>query len=177
MENWKDINGWEGLYQISDHGNVKSLPRKVKGREEIILDVLGCIRKPRVGKCGYYYINLKNSGISKTVKNHRLVAQHFVDGYEDGLVVNHKDGNKLNNHYSNLEWVTLSRNSIHALEIGLYETPKGFNHSQSKTNNAHVLIMRSLSKIGFTNRELSDSFKIPVSHIRRIVKKERWKHI
>lgn len=60
-----------------------------------------------------YYLNAKRFFV------HRLVAYHFVDGYQDGLVVNHKDGNKLNNEADNLEWVTRSENDLHAFKLGL----------------------------------------------------------
>ena len=109
IEIWKDIKGFEGIYQISNLGRARSLKRN---RVYIL--------KNNIDTHGYYYIipyvNKKNY---THYKIHRLVALYFVSGYKKGLVVNHKDGDKRNNHYSNLEWVTSSENNQHAYNIGL----------------------------------------------------------
>lgn len=113
-EIWKDIPDYEGLYQISNFGNVKSLSNNKGHYRELI-------RKPRINKQGYYYLCIWKNGQAKTVKNHRLVAQMFIPNPENKICVNHKDGNKLNNHVDNLEWVTYSENTIHAINIGLVD--------------------------------------------------------
>lgn len=123
---WKDIFGYEGLYQISSNGLVKSLPRVVLSlltnhwypkKERII--------KPEVTKkgLGYYRVQLcKNDSIEKALV-HRLVAQAFIPNPKNKPQVNHIDGNKLNNHISNLEWTTVSENAQHAIVTGL-KNPK-----------------------------------------------------
>lgn len=96
-------------YEISNFGNARSLKR---GR---IYNL-----KLNIDTHGYYYIiPYVNKKTYTHYKIHRLVAKYFVNGYEKGLVVNHKDGNKLNNVYTNLEWVTPSENNLHAFRIGL----------------------------------------------------------
>ena len=105
MEIWKDIEGYEGYYQISSMGNVKN----VKTNKLLLGDV---------NRVGYKRVILY-SPVKKRFFVHRLVAYHFVDGYQDDLVVNHKDGNKINNCVDNLEWVTRSENDIHAFKLGL----------------------------------------------------------
>ena len=97
---WKDIPGYEGLYQVSDCGQVKSFPRK--GAKERIL-------KPRLTQNGYHYVNLCKNGNRKTCKVHRLVALAFLDG-DHSLTVNHIDECKTNNHVSNLEYLTREDN-------------------------------------------------------------------
>lgn len=100
MEVWKDIKGFEGCYQISNLGRVKSLERvTVNGRivHERIL-------KSRVNKQGYEYICLQFNGSRKAVKIHREVAKAFIPNECDYPEVNHKDENKLNNSAPNLEW-------------------------------------------------------------------------
>ena len=134
MELWKNIEGYEGKYQISNKGNVKSLFDN-KGNEREL------IRKARIGNTGYYYVNLWLGCKSKSKKIHRLVAEHFIDNPDNKPCVNHKDGNKLNNTVENLEWCTLSENSKHAVEHGLMVMPKGvknymFNRHGAKNPNS-----------------------------------------
>jgi len=113
MEIYKDIEGYEGLYQISNTGKVKSI---------------NCILKPRLGERGYLYVNLYNNTKRKTWKIHRLVALHFVKNPDDKPEVNHKDTIKTNNNSNNLEWVTRSENEQHAHKHNLKNLPKGKEH-------------------------------------------------
>jgi len=89
MEEWKDIKGFEGLYQVSSFGNIKSK----KG-----------LLKPIYHHTGYYKVNLHRGGKRKEFLIHRLVAEHFLVSNPLLTQVNHKDENKSNNHVDNLEW-------------------------------------------------------------------------
>lgn len=100
-EEWKDIKDWEGYYKISNLGRVLSVKSNV-------------VKSLDVNSCGYLRTQLCKNGVSCKRFVHRLVAEHFIDGYFDGAVVNHKDFNKDNNSIDNLEWVTRSDNSKHA---------------------------------------------------------------
>ena len=93
-EIWRDIEGYEGLYQISNKGNVKSL---YNGSERIL--------KPRDNGRGYYKIELYNDGVRKYFKLHRLVAQAFIPNPHNLPEINHRDENKKNNCVENLEWI------------------------------------------------------------------------
>lgn len=116
-ENWKDIEGYDGLYRISDHGRVQSLRRS----------------KPRFLKCSPDRYGYRSCSIYKNKKEkffyvHSLVALHFLpepDGNigngGDEYTVNHIDGNKMNNHYSNLEYITRCDNLVHGWENGLFD--------------------------------------------------------
>ena len=104
-EIYKEIPGWEGLYLISNFGNVLSLKNNLK-------------LKPIVNNMGYGRIQLFKNGYKTRHYIHRLVAENFVDGYFEGAVVNHKDFNKMNNRADNLEWVSPSENSKHAYDNG-----------------------------------------------------------
>ena len=106
-ELWKDIKGYEGNYQISNLGNVfnKNWNRPVKSQ----------INKGN----GYYEVHLSKHSKRKHFTIHRLVAIHFVENPNNHEFVNHKDTNKHNNLYSNLEWVTKSENGLHAGRAGL----------------------------------------------------------
>lgn len=88
--------------------------------------VVGLTLKPRISAHGYYYVNLYKNGKRQTVKNHRLVALHFIPNLENKPEVNHKDGNKLNNRVDNLEWATSQENIIHGINMGLINAKKTF---------------------------------------------------
>ena len=103
LEIWKPIPGFESYGKVSNLGRVVSAAGKQ--------------RKTFVSKNGYERIGF--NGGKHTITVHKLVAIAFCDGYKDGLCVNHKDGNKLNNVDSNLEWVTHSQNIKHAFDIGI----------------------------------------------------------
>jgi hypothetical protein len=117
MENnaeiWKDIVGFEGLYQISNYGNVKSCRRYVNAKfgKRVVNEKLLSLGKD---KDGYFMAILCQDGIKKTVKIHRLVANAFIDKFDDKNIVNHIDSNKSNNIVSNLEWVSSLENSCHS---------------------------------------------------------------
>ena len=107
-EIWSDIVGYEGHYQISTFGRVKSLK---KGREKILM--------PFIDKDGYFSIALSKESTVRKFKIHRLVAQAFIPNLDDKPHINHIDGNKMNNHVSNLEWCTNRENNYHAIKMGL----------------------------------------------------------
>ena len=96
MEIWKDIKGYEGLYKVSNYGNVKSLNYNHTGKERLL--------KPKIET--YYRITLSNYGVVKLYLIHRLVAEAFIPNPDNLPQVNHKDENKHNNHVYNLEWCT-----------------------------------------------------------------------
>ena len=103
MENWKQIKGYEGIYEISDLGNVKRTYKN--GKIKFLKPVPTSEGYPSVGLC----INNK----SKTTTIHSLIAKHFLP--ITGEVVNHIDGNITNNAISNLEWVSIRENTCHAM--------------------------------------------------------------
>jgi hypothetical protein len=114
-EKWKDIQGFENRYQVSDKGNVRALNFKRTGQTKLLkLNV----------HCGYYYVNLYEKGKYKTFRVHRLMALAFIENPQNKPFINHKDGNKLNNSLENLEWCTPKENTIHALKTGLAQSPK-----------------------------------------------------
>lgn len=122
MEIWKDIKGYEGIYQVSNLGNVKSLERK----ESYCLNGKKIIRKREekiLSKCvdnqGYVIVALSLKRKIKYFKVHRLVATYFVDNPKNNDVVNHIDCNKVNNNANNLEWCTTKDNINHAFKNNL----------------------------------------------------------
>lgn len=108
-EEWRDIKGYEGLYQVSNLGRVKSLERYKKNRGKMQL-VEGTIRMPRIEKNGYARVDLCKDGKRKMHCVHRLVTEAFVPNPENKPQVNHIDEDRSNNNANNLEWVTNKEN-------------------------------------------------------------------
>lgn len=102
-ENWKDIAGYEGLYQVSDKGRIKSICSHVRLQNGELMKKKPHILKPQ-NRCGYRCVNLFKDGSLHTVNIHRLVAESFLPNPHNYPVVNHKDENKTNNNVGNLEW-------------------------------------------------------------------------
>lgn len=102
-EVWRDIDGYEGLYQISNLGRIKSLPKKTKQKTTFL--------RPGVNSVGYANVVLHKNGEKHNYKVHRLVARAFIPNSEDLPCINHKDENKLNNNVSNLEWCSVKYNT------------------------------------------------------------------
>ena len=121
-EIWKEIIGYEGLYQISNLGRAKALAReyysgKTKSSKKFTKE-----RIMPLGSHVYHGVYLCKTGIVKRVEIHRLVAIYFIPNPMNKPCVNHKDGNKYNNHFNNLEWVTHKENSTHAkIHLGAFK--------------------------------------------------------
>ena len=117
-EIWKDIKGYEGLYQISNYGRVLSLhPHKCKRINPII-------KKNEIIKNGYERVELCKNSKKERKLVHVLVASAFISNIENKTEINHIDGDKNNNHVTNLEWVTHSENMKHASDNGLVDVKK-----------------------------------------------------
>lgn len=114
---WKDIKGFEGLYQISNTGDVKSLAR-YKNHYSKKVYVPECIRKPGKDKNGYLIIPLNLKGKKYMRKIHRLVAEAFIPNPDNKPVVDHIDCDVTNNNVSNLRWATIKENNKYINDNG-----------------------------------------------------------
>ncbi len=114
-EVWKDIEGYEGYYQVSNLGRVKSLRvKKYSHKQKQPIDVFReRILNPYFNTKKYLFVDLKKGGKRKTQQVHRLVAKAFIPNPDDLPQVNHKDENKQNNCANNLEWCTNQYNSTY----------------------------------------------------------------
>ena len=126
MEIWKDVRGYEGLYQVSNHGRVASLNRVQKDKNGRDVRYQGKMLIPHPNSSGYLRVQLKSKEKSDLYFVHRLVALHFVNNPMPNIysIVNHLDCNYLNNRADNLEWTTLQGNSQHAIQNGRMKRTK-----------------------------------------------------
>lgn len=139
IEEWKDIKGFEGFYQISNSGIVKSLGGwcgTAKRKEKI--------RSTSLTHDGYVKVRLIHQGKDKTMRVHRLVAEAFIPNPESKSTVNHKDGNKQNNVVENLEWVDRKEQMVHAYKMGLKTSRLGSENSNAKLTDEQVKEIRKL---------------------------------
>lgn len=121
-EIWKDIKGYEGLYQVSNLGRVKSLKRVILRNNQhgkYFVEKEEKILKQFIQKKGYLRISLSQNGESKFLQVHRLVAQAFINNPDNKETVNHINGIKTDNSVKNLEWCTNAENLQHSYMIGL----------------------------------------------------------
>jgi hypothetical protein len=116
-EVWLPVKGYEGYYEVSNLGRVKSIERKAKVCGGGFRIVKNRILKNSLNNTGYYRVNLKKKNKNNIYLVHRLVALGFIENPENKRTVNHKDGNKINNNISNLEWNTDLENITHATKV------------------------------------------------------------
>ena len=164
MEIWKDIPGYEGKYQASTDGRIRSLwYRGQKGNIQIL--------RPR-GLGNYLGVQL---GAGNNQYIHRLVALAFLPDVKKE--VNHKNGDKHDNRLQNLEWVTASENKHHAFESGL-RTNYGENHPLSKLSNDDVRnIRRRYRENHDTQWRIAEDYGISQQHVSDIISGRRWNRL
>lgn len=148
MEHWKDIDGFEGLYQVSDKGRVRSLDRVVLATrygKPLPITKKGRVLRTSVKKDGYVSIQIYKDSKYYTFTVHRLVAKAFVENPDNLPEINHIDGNKQNNTVDNLEWCTRGYNIRHAFKTGLYN-PDNRRHNRKKVVRSDGVVFDSLTQ-------------------------------
>jgi len=183
MEIWKDIKGYEGMYQVSNLGRVKSLERLTffkNGRKPRLEKEM--IKRPALDGKGYNRMCLRKHDIPNTFKLHRLVAEHFIPNPDNKPQVNHINGDKLDNRVENLEWMTNDENMHHSkinkLRIG--KMPSAENHSNSKLTNEQVRYIRSVYKKSsreFGGGALAKQFNMSIPSIIKIIHKKTYTNV
>src|ERR1051326_2347282 len=156
-EEWRPAVGFEGQYEVSNHGRVRTVSRLMPGF---------------VSGAGYHQVNVIHTEIKKGKRTkkrsvHLLVAEAFLGPRPKGMVINHKDGNKRNNNASNLEYMTQPDNLRHAWVTGLMR--KGEDRPETKLTNADVLeIKRLLTHRKLFHREIAERFGVKREVVSRI---------
>lgn len=176
MEKWRNIKGYEKLYQISDLGRVRSLDKKILHLGSY-RTIKGKIIKSHINSKGYYRIDLHDNKKKKKYLISRLVGFAFISIIKNKPNINHKDGNAQNNNASNLEWCTQKENVIHAMKMGLMKM-NGEDNPQSKLTEKQVIEIRNKYKSGdFHEKELAIKYGINSGTISEIINRKLWRHI
>ncbi|MBM6637480.1 NUMOD4 domain-containing protein [Staphylococcus xylosus] len=172
-EYWTEVKGYEGLYQVSNLGNIKSVDRDIN-RSTGLMHLKGKPMSQYIGNRGYPKVSLCAGGECKRHLVHRIVATAFLPNPLNKAYVNHIDGNKQNSNLENLEWSTPTENSLHAHKHGLANVGRGEKQHSAKLTVDKVKYIRESSK---TVRELSLMFKVSKQAIRDVKMKRSWKHV
>lgn len=166
-EIWRDVVGYEGLYQVSNMGRVKSF---FNGVEKI--------RKPVLANPGYLSLVLYKDNVPTAKRIHVLVAQAFIPNPDNKSEVNHRFGDKIDNRVSELEWVTPAENKQHAYDIGLKRS--GCDHPLAKFTEEQVRYIRQVCIPGdpeFVISALARKFNVRIEAVSKIYHRERYKNV
>lgn len=171
LEIWKDIQGYEGIYQVSNLGVVRSLPRKGSPRLNYL--------KGGLDTSGYPIVGLVRQVGSrpKTTKVHTLVANAFLVKGEKCTDVNHINGVKADNRVQNLEWVTHSDNLKHAFRTGLKSQHGDLHHSKILTSNLVKEIFAKYKPRKVTRKHLAEEYGVSEATVKSIISKRNWRSI
>mgnify|MGYP000265356619 CR=1 FL=1 len=192
-EVWKEIESTNGAYEVSSHGNVRSVERTVIRSNGCPHSVRSRILKAATDSCGYHRVALSVDGKLTTHKVHRLVASAFIPNPCNKPQVNHIDGIKTNNNPENLEWVTNKENINHAIKNGLIRMQyspierirsvnktikKGSLNGFSKLTEKDVIeIRQKYTPTVYTRGMLAKEYGVKVATIKDVVNRKSWKHV
>lgn len=165
LKEFKTIPKWQGYYKINENGQVLSLNYRRTNKP--------CLIKPNKNKIGYIYYNLNKKGIGYKFLAHRLVALTFLNNDDpiNKTQINHKDGNKENNHISNLEWCTPSENRIHGIKSGLITFKHGQAHRSAILTDKQHQYIKELYNKGYNKTQLVDIFNVSMATINKYLNK------
>lgn len=173
-EEWRPIPGWEGLYEVSSYGRVRSHGRVVKrGRGEWLKP--GRILRGAIDRYGRPIVGLSRDGVSSTQVVHQLVLIAFHGPRPPGMFGCHNDGNPANNHVSNLRWDTPASNTADMFRHGTATV--GERAASAKLCNADVSRIRTLLAEGWTPIEIASEYKVHRRTISDIARGKTWRHL
>lgn len=178
-EIWKAIPGYEGAYEVSSMGRIRSLQRLVTSRWG---DGSTRLHRARIlilhtDVDGYRWATLFRGAKPKNVRAHGAVLSAFVRLKREGEECNHIDGDKKNNTPENLEWVTARENTAHAFRTGLRRPMRAGGHAQSKLSEEQVRAIRSRFDAGETQNVMAKEFKVCRQTIGNVVHRKKWRSV
>jgi hypothetical protein len=177
-EVWRNIEGYEGIYEVSSLGKIRSLDRVVVNKLGRRCHFRGREIKP--SKCkiwGYWRLMLCQECKCSSFQVHQLVARAFLGEKPQGKQINHIDGNKDNNAASNLEHVTPTENCNHYLALGLRDSMRGERHFRAKVTAEQVREMRRLRASGSILKDIAEEFDVCISTASKITNGSAWSHV
>jgi hypothetical protein len=169
---WVDIAGWEFRYQVSEDGRVRSKDMIVNAKGNKSARRKGRELTPVVKSNGYLCVSLSHGGVCVQEGIHRLVARAFIGVCPDGNHVLHSDGDKSNNHVSNLRYGTPADNHLDTLAHG--RRLRGAAHPMAKLDEVGVKFIRQQTK---ATKSLAEKFGVCREHIHAIQNYRCWKHV
>lgn len=176
-EIWKDIPKFEGYYQISNLGNIRSLDRVVTRKHLHPNKITGVHIKYSINTKGYIYARVNVNAKKTIIYPHRYVALLFIPNPENKPEVNHKKGIKKDNRASELEWVTRKENMRHAMDTGLNDS-NGEKSGKAKLKNEDIINIRNEYKGKYGQYcELGRRYGVSNNNIKDIVNRVTWRHI
>lgn len=175
QEQWNPVSGYEGWYEVSNLGNVRSVDRIVFHHRTGSAKWKGKRLFQKANRNGYIMVTLVRQRKRMTFTVHKLVADAFIPNPRGVLYVDHVDGNRQNNRLDNLERVTMLENNQRARAKG--RLPVGERVWTAKLTSAQVVEIRRKYKDGATPSALSQEYGIDASHIGKIGRGEKWRHI
>lgn len=173
----KEIPGYKGLYAVTEDGRVWSYPKTWKCGRGRVDRHEGKFLVLYESKLGYTKVGLTDN---RHPFVHRLVALAYIPNPMNLPKVNHKDANKKNNHYTNLEWCTQKENVQHAWRLGIAAKPPhglGAKNTMAILNESEVIEIRALYDFGFSAKEIREAYPIGLGGFYDIVRRKNWTHI
>jgi hypothetical protein len=171
VEEWRPVPGYEGIYEASNEGRIMRVGPRSDGRH-----CARTILRPKIQ--GYARVSLCHNGEVATVLVHRIIAATFLGPCPEGKESNHKDGEKLNNRDTNLEYITHSENHFHRYRVLGH---KGHNRVGEAAGRALLsatqVVQIRQAKGTMTHRELAQQFGVSRSTITSVMRRVNWKHI
>jgi hypothetical protein len=176
MEEWKDVPEYEGLYQVSTLGRVRSVDRVVRSGNWLHPYKGKVLAQRRVWN-GYLQISLSKEGRIKQIMTAHLVLATFVGPCPPGMECCHFDGDRKNNMIDNLRWDTRSSNGYDRVRHGTHVDNKGERNVFARLTEKDVKEMKRLYRRGFSVAELVKMYSVTPSSIRNVVYGRTWTHV
>lgn len=174
---WRDVVGYEGYYQVSNYGQVKSLDRYVEYRNRGSRIHKGKLLKPQYGNCRYMQVGLRKNKVNTRKLVHRLVAEAFIDNPQVKSCVNHLNSERTYNNVINLEWTTHRENTRHSINAGIFNSAGEASNSAKLTNESVYKIVNLIDSGDMTFIEIANMFGVSKSVIGKINTGDTWNHI
>jgi hypothetical protein len=177
MERWVAINDYEGLYEVSNLGKVRSIARKITYSDGRVYNYPSKILS--INFCGKYklpYVHLYKESKRESRLLHRIVAKAFIPNPDNKTDVNHIDGDRKNNASSNLEWATRLENMQHGFKTGLINNT-GINHGNNLYSEEQIQEVVNMIFLGYKQSEISNKTGVKIGTIQAIRQGKQWIHI